>query len=132
MPSRPASMVAVTDPVQTPTPTPASHGFPLTHEGLAQSWCFYCTRRRLGVTRDSPLDMATEFAELVRQGLAAHGIMDAIESPDRDRGEYFWQFKERLLGGKNPPESMADKFKRARKEMEDMGLWHKNGSIDGP
>ncbi len=63
---------------------------------LANEWCFYLTRKRLGSPRDSPLDMAAEFAELIRLGHDPQAIRAEIVRKDRDRGEHFWQFKTRL------------------------------------
>lgn len=64
-------------------------------EGIAQAWCFYSTRRRLGASRDSPLDIAGEFKELIRLGHDPKVLLKTVLDPSRDRGEHFWQFKER-------------------------------------
>jgi hypothetical protein len=70
----------------------------LTAQGLARLWCSLCTRRRNGRPKDAPADVAGELAELLRLGHRPEVLRDAILDEWRDRGEYFWQFKERLTG----------------------------------
>lgn len=67
-------------------------------ELLADQWCFVLERRRLGAPRDLPADMAREFRELIRLGHNPRVMLDEILRPQRDRGEYFWQFKKRVTG----------------------------------
>ncbi len=83
--------------------------FVLSAAGLGQQWCFYLTRKRLGVVRDSPLDMAAEFAELIRLGHAPQKLQAAIAEKCRDRGEHFWQFKERIVGKASKPSAPRPK-----------------------
>ena len=67
---------------------------------LADEWCFLLTRRRLGSPRDLPSDMAGEFRELIRLGQKPDVILASIRDQQRDRGEHFWQFRDRIQGGK--------------------------------
>lgn len=98
-----------------PNPPNGVH-FALTAQGLAQAWCFYLTRKRHGAPRDSPLDMAGEFAELLRLGHTPEALQAALLDGKRDRGEHFWQFKERLVKAK--PETFAERMAKARKELD--------------
>lgn len=66
-------------------------------QGLAQLWCFYCTRRKFRTCRDLPEDIAPEMANLMDNcGLTALAIRNEILRKGRDRGEYMWQFKQRF------------------------------------
>lgn len=66
---------------------------------LARQWCFVCTRRFNGRSKDDERDMTGEFANLEGLGVPAAAMLEEINRgpPQRDRGEHFWQFKDRLL-----------------------------------
>jgi 5-methylcytosine-specific restriction endonuclease McrA len=61
-------------------------------EGLAGLWCSVSTRPK----RDRPADLARDIEELLRRGITAAKIRDAILDANRDRGEQWWQFRDRL------------------------------------
>jgi len=48
--------------------------------------------------RDAERDMVGEFAEMIRLGHAPKDLLKTVIDPGRDRGEHFWQFKDRLSG----------------------------------
>lgn len=73
---------------------------------LANLWCFYCTRKK---SPDRTPDMRADFDELLRQGNIPAFIEAAILDPGRDRGEHFWQFKDRLKKVK-PVSSEAERL----------------------
>jgi hypothetical protein len=77
--------------------------FDSTSIGLAQEWVFYLTRKRNGIPADSVDDMTHEFHELIRHGNDPEKLSAAVREETRDRGEFFWQFKDRFMGrkGKN-------------------------------
>jgi hypothetical protein len=68
----------------------------LSAESLAEIWCSVSTRRKNGRPRDRPEDLTRDLAELLRRGVPAAKIRDAILDANRDRGEQWWQFRERL------------------------------------
>lgn len=83
---------------------PVTLRFDLTPAGLAQAWCFYCTRRRRGEKADVAQDLTPSFSELLRSHadhVTEEAILREIERPQRDKDEHFWQFKQRILGGKS-------------------------------
>lgn len=72
--------------------------FGLTAEGLSQEWAFLCRRTvRGGVAADGPLDKAGEIGALLDIGHDPKAIQDAMRDTNRDKGEHFWQFKQRFV-----------------------------------
>jgi hypothetical protein len=62
---------------------------------LAELWCSVSTRRKRGRPCDRPEDLAPDVAELLRRGIPEAKVRDAILA-DRDHGEHWWQFRDRL------------------------------------
>jgi hypothetical protein len=63
---------------------------------LAQLWCYHLTRRKKGYPADHLDDMRPEFQNLLNLGLSAEHLREQLEAKTRDRGEHFWQFKDRV------------------------------------
>jgi len=74
-----------------PLPAPPSA------EELAKTWCSFLTRRKNRLPADDENDKAEEFRELLRLGFEPGELLRSVEDGGRDRGEHFWQFKERLM-----------------------------------
>ncbi len=72
--------------------------FDQTPEGLATAWTFYSTRKKGRAKADATDEAAPIMAELIRQGKTPAALLAEIERKDRDRTEYLWQFKARILG----------------------------------
>ena len=64
---------------------------------LARVWCFCLTRKfGIGKPADREEDMAKSFAEMIRQHHDPATLLAEIERPDRDRNEYFSEFRKRM------------------------------------
>jgi hypothetical protein len=70
-------------------------GDSLPARALAELWCSVSTRRKRGRPCDRPEDLAPDVAELLRRGIPEAKVRDAILA-DRDHGEHWWQFRDRL------------------------------------
>jgi len=81
---------------------------------LAELWCTLYTRLKYGKCADRPADMVPSFAELLRHGHTAESLRAALEDPARDRGEWFSDFRERVMGGSNGQPSPRQKTKTER------------------
>lgn len=81
-------------------PPPPQHE--LTPAGLAQEWCFRCTRKFRGMPADSERDIESAFAEMVRAGYAPAELLAEIRSEDRYRNETFLAFSKRFQS-EHPP-----------------------------
>jgi hypothetical protein len=76
---------------------PDPPNFEETPEGLAQAWCFLATRCwGKGVKRDLPEGMVRDFAELIRIGHSGKSMLADLLDPKRDRGEQFFEFRNRI------------------------------------
>ena len=91
---------------------------------LAHNWVHYCRRRgRSREAADTVTMAAPEMEALLAAGVAAEAIRDAIAAKGRDRTEYLWQFKKRLMPRATGPPARAggdvrDKVRKDRIERE--------------
>lgn len=99
---------------------------------LGSLWVFH----RQGRGRESPVEASQTFAEMIGMGAPAVAIRDEILSkpPKRDRSEFLWQFKARLMAAariavkKTPEQERVERLaaereyaKRLRAEREAKG-----------
>lgn len=95
----------------------------LSDEHLAQEWCFRCKRKKNRRCADDVVDITSEISALTEDlKINPKTILSEIKNPERDRGEFFWQFKKRILEHKPTEKSYAqicaEQHKREREQWE--------------
>jgi len=80
------------------TPLPPEK-FDLTPEGLAQQFCMHSCS--MAIRDRNPYIIAPIFADLIQHGIPAKEILFHIRDPSRLKSEYFFEFRRRLLEGRN-------------------------------
>lgn len=99
--------------------------FGLTAEGLAQAWCFHCTRRnRSGVPADTVQQVVGDFAELLRLGVPPEMIRQDILDRERDHSEQIFHLRDRLkrnagIGDRKPKPRRLTKAERDAQVLAD-------------
>lgn len=79
----------------------APENFAVSAPGLAQAWIFYQRNTRRG--RDDLEAVTSFFGELLRQGKSGPELLADIQSGERDRAEYLWEFRRRINGTQSRP-----------------------------
>lgn len=106
---------------------------------LAQEWLFYLARKtRRGYPRgDGNHNMVSPFAELLRLGYAYEAMLAEIRSEQRDRTEFFWQFRDRVKKTLVPnqrqetPEERAARHRRKNRELDNLDNPHAKEGRNG-
>ena len=103
--------------------------------GCAAAWCFVLTRKRNGYPADREDDIASEIAEMVRRGHDPGELLADVMRSDRDKGEHFWQFKERhernRNGGTGRPVGPSSRVRAEAGKYDGYGVTVGNGKTAG-
>lgn len=67
----------------------------------ANRWCYLLARKKFRGPKDSPYDVKDEFQAWLDAGLAYEKLISEIERSDRDRSEFTWEMKLRLMPSRN-------------------------------
>jgi len=80
-----------------PSQTSREDNLPITESAdLADEFAFNQVGTFRGARKDDPRDTEPEIAEMLRLGLVAEKLREAIHDKNRDRSERWWQLKKRL------------------------------------